>query len=301
MLFSSTMHGLLMVYRISKSIMLLEAVLLLLLTTVPSSLAQLRSISELFPSSGMCGFSAEEREEVLQRIQDAADDLARGEIRLIPECGDGLWYPVGNFDLNGGDTECPEGWTLITAPSVHVGCSREPADTGGCATASFDTGGLEYTRVCGRATGRAFGNPEAFFVSEATFVDGLTISYSDPPKHIWSFAADRIEDPGFIGCPCNSGTSPLNQTLVDKIGDRYFCECATPDPDDEFVSRAIWTGGDCGVTVSECCNINSPPYFRVTLPSNTPTTEDIDATICTDQGRFNEMVLVERLELFVAA
>ena len=85
-------------------------------------------------------------------------------------------------------------------------------------------------------------------------------------------------------CPCVNGSTNDNN-IPPFVAQNYFCETGItqwngsnifwPDGD------PLWDGQGCGPT-SSCCTFNSPPWFNVQLSS--PTTDDIEVRICSDQG-----------------
>ena len=102
--------------------------------------------------------------------------------------------------------------------------------------ATFSTGSFPYSKVCGRITGRATGNPVGFvdltnlvdlqfdptttLVDEIVLVDGITLSHSSPIQHIWLLAMINSH----ALCPCSTGVIPgLRNTPVEFAGDNYFC------------------------------------------------------------------------------
>ena len=248
------------------------------------------SSGPVFPPNGFCGLSPKEERAALVSINLAV----AGSFLSVPECGPGLWRRVADLDVTGVDTTCPGEWTFLDTP--RVGCTRPPSNSGGCALASFCLpDGVEYSRVCGRITGRAAGNPNGY---NAVFtlpgmVDGVTLTYAGRTKHIWSFVAAGGTGGGGVECPCNPvGATGLDEATVNFIGDNYFCEDALG------ITDALWTGTDCTpLAPAECCSLNPRPYFTVTLDS--PTMEDIEARICTGQESANEQVFVQMMEIFI--
>lgn len=162
-------------------------------------------LTDFFPQNGLCGLSSEERKAVLSTIQLAVELVPLG-YRPVPECGPGLWFPVADVDVTGDDTTCPGEWTFLSFP--RIGCTRPDSGSGGCVVASFSPpDGREYSRVCGRTTGVATGNPNAFErdLTELGVVDGVTITYASRTQHIWSFAVGGswVVEPDEVECPCD--------------------------------------------------------------------------------------------------
>ncbi len=192
--------------------------------------------------------------------------------RAAPDCGEGKWYRVADF--NASSNPCPLGWLPFSASGIaHCGLFSFGIS---CGSATFSTAGVEYNRVCGRITGRAIGEPDAFTNTET--LDGVQVTHSDPPVHIWSLAA-ASDPPSCLSC-----TDPPA-----FVGGNYFCDYTTSSD-----SRALWTGEDCETS---CCGYNTPPFSVRDLPSST--TDDIDVHICSDVVVVIDNVLVESVELLV--
>ena len=124
--------------------------------------------------------------------KEAADLLSAGAESSpvkVEDCGEGLWRQVADLDVTGGDTTCPGEWGFTTSP--RTGCTKPDNNVGGCSVATFSTSNtLEYSRVCGRITGRSAGSPNGFRrfdaftanteVDSVTLVDGVTITHDSP-------------------------------------------------------------------------------------------------------------------------
>ena len=209
------------------------------------------------------------------------------------------------LDMTDPTHNCPSGWEE-TGYSKRT-CGRASELRGGtCDSATFPTGGLEYSRVCGRAVAYQFGALSAFYRSsqniESHYVDGLSLTHGSPGsrQHIWTFAGGLAEA-GTIyplhRCPCDGGTS----AAPDFLGNDYFCESGINvpwvgqyifHPDDQ-----LWDGRDC-LPTSSCCSLNNPPYFIKEIGVNT--NDDIEGRICiTYNHRQNSNTAIELLEIYV--
>ena len=83
------------------------------------------------------------------------------------------------------------------------------------------------------------------------------------------------------------------------MGNDYFCDTAgatAPTTQTFYNSDPLWDGAGCG-TQNSCCSFNSPPWFYKQLPQTT--TDDIEMRVCRDEGRDNEDIAVEIVELYV--
>ena len=63
-------------------------------------------------------------------------------------------------------------------------------------------------------------------------------------------------------------------------------------------SNPLWNGGSC-VAMNTCSSFNSPspPWFYRDLSHTT--TEDIEMRLCVDEGRSNEDIAIETIEIYV--
>ena len=262
-------------------------------------------LTDLLPRDGLCDLSTNERRDTLRQIQNAADRLQNDGV-LVPDCGNGVWIPLADFDVTGTDTECPPGWTFTETPMR--GCIGENSNgAGGCDVAAFSTGGFPYNKVCGRITGRTSdgttgfldltsinfnSDPTTTLVDDIVLVDGITLTHSSPIQHIWTFAANG----GGPFCPCNPQSPGLRNSPVEFASDNYFCGV------DSAGVNIIWDGG-CEAFLpgpfQTCCNFNSPPFFVAELA--TTTSADVDARLCLDgtAGQGDDALLVESIKLYV--
>ena len=147
--------------------------------------------------------------------------------------------------------------------------------SGGCTKVELSRANTRYTRACGRITAYQVGSVDGFNHDNinSVYVDGISLTHghgtSAGRQHIWSFAA--IQRSSCSNCRRNLQPS--------SVGDDYFCGVANP----------MWcTGSD------EYC---TTPYFLKTLPQ--PTTDDIEMRVCRNEGRSNEDIAIETVEIYV--
>ena len=227
---------------------------------------------------------------------------------MTRSCGGvtGGWTKVAYFDnsLASGHS-CP-GNTITRAP---VGVGHQYCDIGfiGCGSATFDTLGLPYNRVCGRVFGYQAGLLNAFKrgpseqVIDSNYVDGVSLTYGrNPRKHIWTFAAAQNEyGPSDSICECSHHSRP-GSSPPGFVGTDYFCDSAIHFPTAVINiprgSFPLWDGTGCGPN-STCCAFNNPPWFHRQLPEST--TDDIEMRLCKNQPSFNERILLAKLEIYV--
>ena len=216
--------------------------------------------------------------EIIQNLNSLTDPISQ-------ICGPGEWRRVFYLNASRSDQSCPGQWNLVTSPVR--GCAGVDYS---CRSAFSDSINTVYSKVCGRIIGEAIATVDAFHLRthpitiEGNYLDGVSVTHGAQGSrtHIWSFAA---AGGGGSFCPCsNSGSLVLSPPV--EVGDNYFCD--RPD--------RVWTGKSC-TDDFPCCSFNNPPYFRVQLPS--PTTDNIELRICSDQEREDELVLVLLAELYV--
>ncbi len=154
-------------------------------------------------------------------------------------------------------------------------------DCTGCEAILFPVTGRSYTHICGRATGFDVATNDTFTMRpsgitiDQPYVDGLSVTHGSPRQHVWAFAAGHP-------CPCRN---PSHVT-PSFVGLNYFCE-------DERDGQ-LWDGISCDI---DCCTFNSPPWFSVSVPS--PTSDDIEVRLCTDQSRVDEAVHISFLHFYI--
>ena len=231
-------------------------------------------------------------------------------LSLDPPCGDGPWTRVAYLNMTNPSQQCPPSWRLYSANGVRA-CGRPVTSaSGGCYSQNY-TVQLSYRRVCGRIIGYQVGSPNVFdneqlpIINEA-YVDGVSVTYGEPRKHIWTFAgglSERIVTsyPNNT-CPCAlNGTGIRMQQPPAFVGNHYFCESGNPlntfqnTNTFRYTNDPLWDGRNCE---GQCCsNYNSPPWFSVTLPD--VTSEKIEVRICSDQETDNEDTPIGLLEIYV--
>ena len=228
--------------------------------------------------------------------------------------GEGGWTRIASVDLTAGDA-CPPG--LFT--SVRDGkelCDRDQSISiwtgrgidGLCSETTFSTHGISYTKVCGRTRGYQYhgrGTIDGIydnFVSvddlNSHYVDGVSITRSDPREHIWTFGNGKYQtSTDKYGCPCNSDTS--STSTPSYVGDDYYCESGTSVNRQYtlFIDDPLWDGEDCVDNEAPCCTNPNMPYFVRDLGASS--TEDIDYRICTSEHESDEAVGIDQIEIFI--
>ena len=266
--------------------------------------------SELLHLSSEIGPCLEEHsqqtEKQFPKIKMSVEDkiLAADKLEEFTHpCGGSGWKLAVYEDFR--NTPCPNGWEQTGYEEKPYTCGIDVTGGSICAQAMFPLrdGILEYNKVCGRVKAYQFGTPDAFAASNQLGFSGIGITHGPSPTIIWALVAGTTNDDSDSAmgrCPCDGvGTDPSPP----EVGDNYFCESVidNPDPgttfDNVFFSKDIlWDEIGC-TSSDDCCSRFTGPYFIRQLDS--PTTDDIDISICNDEGRDFENFAVELIEIYV--
>lgn len=234
-------------------------------------------------------------------------------LSLAAPCGHGRWTRVAYLNMSDPSQQCPPSWRLYSANGVRA-CGRPvtTSTTGGCYSQNY-TVQQNYQRVCGRIIGYQVGSTDIFGDRQLSiddpYVDGVSVTYGEPRRHIWTFAGGLSEtivtthtNHERYTCPCAlNGTAFRMQQPPAFVGNNYFCESGNPLPSFEntntfrYTDDPLWDGQRCE---GQCCtNSNSPPWFSVILPSTT--SDGIEVRICSRQETDNEDTPIGLLEIYV--
>ena len=216
------------------------------------------------------------------------------------------WTKVVYLNMTDPGHDCPSNWREITGPKRTCGRMTDYS----CDSATFETGGIQYSSVCGRVIGYEDSTPEAFSRYYSTpsltindyYVDGISITHGTSRQHIWTLAAGLSErnepyQPNGLQyiCPCAAGS---DVTIPPWVGEDYFCETGTETWawGVFYLDDPLWDGEGCGAN-STCCSYNHPPWFCKELPQ--PTTDDIEIRLCSAQTISNEDTPIELIEIYI--
>ena len=215
-------------------------------------------------------------------------------------CGesDGKWMRIAYLNMSDPSAHCPDGWR---EQQSSIRTCRRHMDTG-INSVNYTSYGISYSRVCGRIIAYQFGTPEGFLgyidqnqqTLDDPYVDGISITFGQPRKHIWTFAAARMLADR---CPC---AVPSNAAPPFVNGD-HFCEVGISNTEGKFITdNPLWDGQGCAGS-STCCEYNNPPWFYKQLDQ--PTTEDIEIRIMANVVDYrsleDEDTPVQLIEIFV--
>lgn len=177
---------------------------------------------------------------------------------------------VANINMSDTSHTCPPGLTENNTLSVRS-CTKSYSP--GCATASINAFGIEYSRVCGKIIGYQFGRSLSFYPYwlnsypiDSNYVDGVSLTHgTNPRQHIWTFAAALDEEViGYIGqCPCVNTRSTQSPRIPSWVGDDYFCDTGATwraTFGTFYRDDPLWDGEGCG-RYNTCCSFNTPPVL----------------------------------------
>ena len=214
------------------------------------------------------------------------------------KCGEGGWMRVAELDMTFHGAECPSRLDQGLYGGKKL-CGRQRA---GCSSVRFNNFGVPYSRVCGYVAAYQDKTPDGFHGKnqkiDSTYLDGISITYGSPRKHIWSLAAGassgRSKD---YNCPCNTG-APDNVPYF--VGRDYYCESGNPTTASAgkfFPDDVLWDGKKCTLREVPCCKHPWMPSFHKELGEFT--TDTIELRLCHDQPGSDEDVPIESYQFFV--
>ena len=215
-------------------------------------------------------------------------------------CGNitGGWMRAAYIDMTNVNNTCPQGLNDTYVNSIRM-CT-DVRTSAGCTSVIFPTHMLPYTKVCGRAHGYQFGSPDGFFNAGLdSHYDGLLITYGSPRNHIWTFATGVSKDYNYHGC-CNCPCAPYPGPAAPLyVGENYFCEAGVTGKwvvhGQWYLTDPLWDSQGCA-SGSTCCD-RGGPWFTTTLSQEV--SDDIEVRICFDEGKHNEDIGLEQLEILV--
>ena len=200
---------------------------------------------------------------------------------------------MAHFNMTSEEETCPSPLETITSPRS---CSHSGG--AGCSSVHYSTFGINYTQVCGRAIGYQYKSTDAFGHEgiDSPYVDGLSITYDTPRRHLWTYAAGYAESDLSApwNCPCagNGGSQPPS-----FVQDHYYCEAGNIGTieDQWYSADPLWDSEGCP-TGNTCCDPPNLPWFNRIIDA--PSTADIELRLCQDEDA-GEDVSVELFELYV--
>ena len=212
-------------------------------------------------------------------------------------CGTTGWMRVAYLNMTEPGASCPTSLRQINTPAKLCGRHTAP----GCSGVTYPVDGIRYSKVCGQARGYQYHNTDGFQPStndiNSHYVDGVSITYGSPRRHIWTYASGLSDDYNYKGAnyPCAKYLGPNPPVFV---GLDYYCESGNTGVHESrvYLEDPLWDGYGCGPG-NTCCAQAGMPWFCRTLPQEV--SEDIEVRLCSDRTNSNEEIYVELLEVYV--
>lgn len=230
------------------------------------------------------------------------------------ECGDqkGGWMRIYSFDTSVGHA-CPVGWYKHETLNLCTGKNL----LAGCYSAYFPSYDVNYKRVCGMVKAYQKGTTNAFYPTsyflgkdksitpdkasasiDGVYVDGISITFGKPRKHVWTYAAGLSDNGKYpcCNCPCAKYSGPLPPTFVQE---HYYCESGNTEnaiASTFYNNDILWDGKLC-TEYDNCCSQPGMPWFFRIFPKRVE--GDFEVRICTDQNYHDEGILVEAMEIYI--
>ena len=215
----------------------------------------------------------------------------------------GGWVRVANLNMSDPNQSCPDDFALIPEPRS---CGKHRK---GCVSTTFETGGIQYSKVCGRILAYQEGEPDAFktYVANRTltledlYLDGVSVTHGlNPRHHIWSFVAAHDESqstPSYRICPCTRANENYTSIVPPFIEEDYFCDTGSREKVEDrfYIDDPLWDGQGCGEN-STCCGWNNPPWFCKELPR--ATNDTIEVRLCSSSARHDEHTPIALIEMY---
>ncbi|XP_065911840.1 uncharacterized protein [Dysidea avara] len=229
------------------------------------------------------------------------------DMHMICGCIQGGWMKIA--DVHDGEN-CPPTWKNLTIPGTSIKACRSGEDAGGVYSATYSTKGAceGFQHFCGKVIGYQKGTVDAFYEKwvggiqiDDGYLDGVSITYGNPRKHLWSLAMGLAldDDSGsekLGNCPCSKYTGRSPPSFV---RDHYYCDSGSsvrPTKATYLPNNPVWDGEGCSSDDSCCAQANMPYFYR---HLSMPVKEDIEVRLCNNQPYSDEAVLIGTMELYV--
>ena len=128
------------------------------------------------------------------------------------------------------------------------------------------------------------------------YVDGVSITYGTPRKHIWTYALGYSEVGSSNSCPCAISAGPWPPSFVHE---NYYCESGSygsSGGSPYYIRDPVWDGEGCPSKKS-CCSEPNLPWFYRQIPLTSD--KNLEARICQNEHYSNEGVLVREIKLYI--
>ena len=207
---------------------------------------------------------------------------------------------IAHLNMTDSSSRCPVPLVLTTQSSKRMCYS--PITGARFSNMEYETFGMKYNFVCGKAVGYSYSGPAAFYYSHNSYpsiyqpyAGGLSISYQARGRrfHIWTYAAGYSDSyTSSTNCPCAANPGKASPHFV---GENYYCESGShSDPSNKwYIDNPLWDGQGC-YSSSHCCDNTRQPWFVSGLPDTSRSNIEV-RWMRPDGNNFG----IEQLELYV--
>ena len=167
---------------------------------------------------------------------------------------------------------------------------RRIDDNKGCNSVMYLNNDMSYSQVCGRVRVHPEGTPDGFdtFNDRSIYVDGVYLTYGDSSNRnntVWTYTAAVTVGNSIRGCDQCNHRKPSNIP-----GTNFTCTSAHCSDGANCFPNTLW-----GNEIQQC--FGSETFYRQLSES---TTDNIEMTVCRDQPRSDEDILISFVELYVS-
>ena len=213
------------------------------------------------------------------------------------------WTRVAYLNMTQPGATCPQVLNQENRGGLTL-CYRP--ESGQCYATIYSTLGISYSQVCGQVRAYQYGTPDGFnsftkfgeTTLDSIYVDGVSVTYGSPRKHIWTYAGGATQDgTREEECPCNTGNT--NAQVPPFVGNDYYCESASDvvrNSNTLYPDDPLWDGQQCTNLEGPCCTHPNMPWFAKML--NEITTENIELRSCFNRDEYEDTPL-QIVELYV--
>ena len=200
----------------------------------------------------------------------------------------GNWRRIAYLNTNENPVSCPDNFEVRDSNSNPPLCRRTSANKG-CSSVTYPSNNVSYSQVCGTVRVHPEGSLDGFYTfrNRSMYVDGVYLTYghsSNRKNTIWTYTAAVTVGSSTRGCDqCN------NRKPSDIPGTNFTCTSAHCSDGSNCFPNALW-----GSEAQQC--FGNETFYRQLSES---TTDNIEMTVCRDQGRYDEDILISFVELFV--
>ena len=220
-------------------------------------------------------------------------------------CGKGGgWRRIASLNMTDPNEKCPTQFRTYSSGGVRA-CGRPVTNSGSCVGITFPSRDIKYSQVCGKVIGYQVGITDGALRHEtgntinSAYIDGISLTYGNSRKHIWTFICGESDSAIYSRCPCST-TDP--RSAPSFVSSHYYCESGYQGPVApavavKYFSDPLWDGKGCGSSETNCCQRTLIPWFHRSFTHST--TDNIEMRICCDEGTSDEDVPFEEYEIYV--